>query len=391
MANQTSPETTAGDDETGAGLRVALAHDWLTGMRGGEKCLEVFCELFPHAEILTLLHTKGVLSPTIESMPIKTSFVQRLPWADLRYRHYLPLYPRAVEMLDFSSYDLILSCSTCTAKSATPKRGALHICYCNTPMRYIWDHYREYFGPGRAGLLTRSVMGAIVGGLRAWDRNTSRRVHHFIANSRFIADRIRRCYGRDSAVIHPPVECKRFHRAPVGDYYLAAGAFAPYKRFDLAVEAFSRLGRPLKVAGGGYNEDGLRAMAKPNVEFVGRCSDEELTDLYAGCRAFVFPGEEDFGIMPLEAMASGRPVIAYGSGGALETVVGLDEPDDAPTGVFFYEQTPEALCRAIETYEARCDEFEPRALTEHAFGFDRSAYKQKMRDFVVDKLREHHG
>ena len=373
-------------------LRVALVHDWLTGMRGGEKCLEVFCELFPDADLFTLLHVKGKLSPVIERMAIHTSFVQRLPGVERRYRNYLPLFPRAIEQLDFSAYDLVLSSSHCVAKAATPRPGALHVCYCHTPMRYVWDLYDEYFGPRRAGWVTRVAMAALAGGLRRWDRNTARRVHRFIANSEFVAARIRRHYGREAVVINPPVDCARFSVADrPGDYYLVAGAFAPYKRFDLAVEAFTRLGRPLKVAGGGYDDTRLRALAGPNVEFMGRCSDEELAQLYAQCRAFIFPGQEDFGIMPLEAMASGRPVIAYGSGGALETVVGLDQRTAPATGVFFHEQTVGSLCDAVRAFESHAGAFEPHAIRQHALAFDRAVYKRKIHDFIDSEVRGHYG
>ncbi len=367
-------------------MRVALVHDWLTGMRGGEKCLEVFCEMFPDADLFALLHVKGAMSPTIEDMAIHTSFLQRVPGIGKLYRNFLPLFPRAIESFDLSGYDLVLSSSSCVAKGAKPGDAAVHVCYCHSPMRYIWDKYDDYFGPGRAGWHKRLAMRLLVKRLRRWDVRSAARVHHFIANSRYVADRIRRYYGRDAAVINPPVDCSRFQPGGgAGDYYLAAGAFAPYKRFDLAVEAFNRLKRPLKVAGAGPEEARLRRMSEPHIEFLGRVSDEELARLYAGCRAFIFPGEEDFGIMPLEAMAAGRPVIALGRGGALETVVGLDQADRPPTGVFFPEPTADALCAAVREFERRADAFDPRAIRARALEFDRPVYRRRMEEFIREK------
>ena len=373
-------------------MRVALVHDWLTGMRGGEKCLEVFCELFPDADLFALLHVEGAMSPTIEDMSIRTSFLQRVPGIGTHYRNFLPLFPRAIESFDLSAYDLVLSSSSCVAKAARPGDGARHVCYCHSPMRYLWDKYDDYWGPGRASWLKRAAMACVAGRLRRWDVATAERVHHFISNSRYIADRIRRHYGREATVINPPVDCAKFQPSDAaGEYYLAAGAFVPYKRFDLAVEAFKRLGRPLKVAGGGPDDAKLRALAGPTVEFLGKVSDEELARLYAGCRAFIFPGEEDFGIMPLEAMASGRPVIALGRGGARETVVGLNDPEAQATGVFFQDETVDALARAVEEFEASEAAFDTAAIRQHAATFDRPVYKQRIRQFIEERVQYRDG
>jgi glycosyltransferase involved in cell wall biosynthesis len=372
-------------------VNVALVHDWLTGMRGGERCLEVFCELFPEAPIFTLLHAPGSVSPIIERRHIRTSFIQRLPDAERRYRHYLPLFPAAVRRFDLRGYDLILSSSHAVAKSVRVPAGALHVCYCFTPMRYVWDLYDEYFGP-RAGWPTRMLMPPVAAALRRWDRRTAAGVHHFVAISHFIADRIRRAYGRESDVIYPPVDVSRFRieESPPGDFYLVVSALTPYKRVDLAVEAASRLGRRLLVVGTGPEERRLRALAGPTVEFLGWRDDSEIAELYAGCRALIFPTLEDFGITPLEAMAAGRPVIAFGQGGARETVVapGGAEP---PTGLFFADQTVDALVDGIRRLESGQYRFEPKALRLRAEAFDRALFKERIHAYLMARLAEHGG
>jgi glycosyltransferase involved in cell wall biosynthesis len=369
-------------------MRVALVHDWLTGMRGGERCLEVFCELYPDADLFTLLHVPGAVSPVIERRRIVTSFVQHLPRAATVYRNYLPLFPAAVARFDLRGYDLVLSSSHCVAKGARVPPDAVHVCYCFTPMRYVWDRYDDYFGRG-AGALTRAAMPPIAAALRRWDRRSSGRVHHFIGISRHVAERIRVCYARSADVIYPPVDAQRFQVADDsdGDFYLVVSALAPYKRVDLAVRAAGRLGRRLLVVGSGPEAPRLKALAGPTVEFLGWRNDAEIAELYRRCRALLFPGLEDFGIVPLEAMAAGRPVIAFAAGGALETVVptGGDEP---PTGVFFPEQTVEALAAAILTFEGQADRFVPKALRAHAEIFDRPRFKDQIAAYLERRLRE---
>ena len=360
--------------------RVALVHDWLTGMRGGERCLEVFCELFPDAPLYTLLHVPGSVSPTIERRRIVTSFVQRLPGAATRYRQYLPLFPAAVRGLSLDGYDLVLSLSHCAAKAVRVPPGALHLCYCFTPMRYVWDLEEDY--ARGAGLLTRLALPALAAALRRWDRRTSG-VNAFVAISHHIADRIRRVYGRDSEVIHPPVDVARFRLAEtLDDYYLVVSALVPYKRVDLAVAAASRLGRRLLIVGSGPEEARLRAMAGPSVTFLGWRPDAEVAGLYARCRAVLFPSVEDYGIVPLEAAAAGRPTLALARGGALETMIGLDDGREPPTAVFFAEPTVESLAGAIRTFETAAHRFEPRAMRARAARFDRPIFADRVREYV---------
>jgi glycosyltransferase involved in cell wall biosynthesis len=368
--------------------RVALVHDWLTGMRGGERCLEVFCELFPGADLFTLLHVPGRVSAVIEQRRITTSFIQRLPAAARRYRHYLPLMPAAVGRFDFRGYDLVLSSSHCVAKGARPAPGCLHVCYCFTPMRYVWDRYRDYVAD-HAGFTARVALPALAPALRAWDRAASRRVHHYVAISEHVRTRVRRCYGREATVIHPPVDVERFEPAAgrEEDFYLVVSALVPYKRIDLAIRAAGALGRRLLVVGTGPEEGRLRALAGPTVEFLGWRSDAEVARLYRACRAVLFPGCEDFGIVPLEAMAAGRPVIALAAGGALETIVppGGEAP---PTGLFFEEPSAPALTEAIRRFEADEARFDPKALRARAELFDRERFRTAMRAYLEARLAE---
>jgi glycosyltransferase involved in cell wall biosynthesis len=361
--------------------RVAIVHDWLTGMRGGEKCLDALCDVFPDATVFTLLHVKGSGSPAIERMPIRTSFIQNLPFAETKYRHYLPLFPMAIEQFDFDEFDIVISSSHAVAKGVRTDARTLHICYCYTPMRYIWDLYDDYFGKGKAGLLTRMGMKVFVNYLRRWDLRTANNPHFFIAISRNIQQRISNIYKRNADIIYPPVDTSLFQLSKTSeDFFLIVSAFVPYKRIDLAVEAFNRTGDKLIIIGGGPDDDKLRAMAKPNIRFLGSQPDEVLKQHYANCRALIFPGEEDFGIVPVEAMASGKPVIAYAKGGALETVI--DTPE-LRSGVLFSEQTVESLVDAIR----RCKETEffPVQIREHALSFDREIYKEKMKSYIFEK------
>ena len=358
--------------------RVAIVHEWFTAMRGGEKCVEALCELFPHAELFALLHIGGSVSPTIERMPIHTSFIQNLPFARRRYRHYLPLFPTAIQQFDLSGFDLVITSNHCVAKGVRVPPDALHICYCHTPMRYIWGLYDEYFGKDRAGLLTRAGMRLFVTHLRRWDVQTAANPQHFVANSEHIRERIKTIYHRDADVIYPPVNTSHFQLSRGGGrYFLVVSAFVPYKRVDLAIDAFNLLGDRLVIVGDGPETARLRASARGNIEFVGWQSDEQLKEYYAGCIALIFPGEEDFGIVPLEAMATGKPVVAYARGGALETVI---QSAAVRTGVLFKHQTRDSLVAAVK--EVKETRFDPEALRSFALRFDREIFKLKMKEYL---------
>jgi glycosyltransferase involved in cell wall biosynthesis len=372
--------------------RVAIVHDWLTGMRGGEKCLEAMCELYPDATLFTLIYRKGHLSPVIERMDIRTSWIQRIPGWRRIYRHLLPLFPAAVESFDLSGYDLVISSSHCVAKGAIAAPGAVHLSYCYTPMRYAFDQYEHYFGSERLAWWNRRLIPPLIARMRRWDVATAGRPTRYAAISRHVAARIRAYYGREAEVIYPPVDLARYRPAGEGgDYYLMVNAFAPYKRVDIAVEAFSRLGSELRVVGTGQDEARLRALALPNVRFLGWIGPEELQELYAGCRAFVFTAEEDFGITPVEAQGCGRPVIALGRGGALETVVphpGHPAPGAGPgtgappTGVLYPDQSADALVAAVRFFEAHERDFDPSAIRSSVERFGRPRFLEEFAAFV---------
>jgi glycosyltransferase involved in cell wall biosynthesis len=372
-------------DATPLTPRIVLVHDWLTGMRGGEKCLEVLCRRFPDASLFTLLHVAGSVSPAIERLRPRTSFLQRLPRVERYYRYLLPLMPLAANWR-LPACDLVVSFSHCVAKSARPPRGVPHVCYCFTPMRYAWHMRQAYFGSGRS--LTARLRDRMLAQLRDWDRRTAERVTHFIAISRTVRERIRDCYGRESTVIYPPVDTDFYYPdgGLRGDDYLVVSAFAPYKRLDLAIEACTRLGRRLIVIGDGQDAARLRALAGPTVAFLGWQSDAIIRDHLRRCRALLFPGEEDFGIVPVEANACGTPVIAYGRGGATETIVNLGAPA-APTGVWFEEQNTPSLAAAIERFEKDEGRFDPAALRRQALRFHRARFAAELLAFLDDVLR----
>jgi glycosyltransferase involved in cell wall biosynthesis len=361
--------------------RVAIVHEWFTSMRGGEKCVEALCELFPSATVFALVHVRGSVSSAIERMPIRTSFVQHLPFAKKRYRHYLPLFPTAVQQFNLNDFDLVISSNHCVAKGVHVPARALHICYCHTPMRYIWDLYEDYFRKDHAGFLTRLGMRMFRQYLRRWDIQTAQHPHHFIANSENVRRKIEKLYNRSADIIYPPVDTSLFQVSRHDDgYYLIVSAFVPYKRIDLAIEAFNKSGDPLVIVGDGPDNKRLRSIGGPSIRFVGWQPNERLKELYARCTALVFPGEEDFGIVPLEAMASGKPVIAYARGGALETV---HQDGEARTGILFQEQTAASLMDALGRFKK--SSFDPEALRAFALRFDREVYKRRMKEYIEER------
>ncbi|MEE8125162.1 MAG: glycosyltransferase [Nitrospirales bacterium] len=376
-------------------MKVALVHDWLTGMRGGEKCLEAFCELFPDAPIFTLIYVKGSVSSIIERHRIIPSLLSHFPRAATWYRYYLPLFPFAIQSFDLRGYDMILSSSHCVAKGVQVPANTFHISYLHSPMRYVWDQYDQYFGKGKCSGLVRIMMSMLRPRLQHWDSRSNKHVHSFLANSQNVSERISRYYGRMAFVVHPPVEWKAFQASKVDEgFYLMVTAFAPYKRIDLAIEAANTMGFPLKIIGQGQEEKRLKQMAGPTVEFLGWQADEQVRAFYSRCRAVLFPGEEDFGIVPLEAMASGKPVIAYGKGGVLETVIPLDSSSLTPkedvtfTGIFFYEQSVEAIIKAIRNFEKHQGEFCADAIRAHVETFDQSYFKQRVQQVIFSSYEE---
>ncbi len=363
-------------------MKVALVHDWLTGMRGGEKVLLSLARLFPDAPIFTLLHVRGSVAPELEARDIRTTFVQHLPGVDRRYRHYLPLFPAAAAAIDLGGFDLVISSSHCVAKGVRTPPGAVHLCYCHTPMRYVWDRYADYFGPGRVSPLEGLLIRYMAEGLRAWDTATAGRVHRFVANSRYVAGRIRRYYGRAAEVIPPPVDTEFFTPGAdgPGEFDLLVSALAPYKRVDVALEAYRGTGRPLRIVGTGPERAALKAKAPPEVSFLGWVDDETLRDLYRRCRAVLMLGVEDFGIVPLEAMACGRPAIVFGEGGGMESVL------PGQTGLVFHESTPAALRAVVDSLEGVG--FNGVTLRARAEAHSRSAFESRFRAFVDRALAE---
>jgi glycosyltransferase involved in cell wall biosynthesis len=359
-------------------MKVAIVHYWLVGMRGGEKVLESLCDMFPDADIFTHVYVPEAVSAKIRRHRVQTTFIMSLPAAARLYKRYLPLMPLALEQLDLRDYDLIISSEAGPAKGVIPSPAARHLCYCHSPMRYIWNMYHEY--QAGAGALTRLAMPIFAHYLRLWDAVSAGRVDSFVANSNTVAARIRRYYGRDAAVVWPPVSIEDFQ--PVsdgerGDYMLMVGELVPYKRPDLAIEAFNRMKEKLVVIGGGEMLQKMRRLAGPTVTVLGPQPFDELRRHYARCQALIFPGEEDFGIVPIEAMASGRPVIAYGRGGATETVVpGL-------TGSLFFDQSIEGIILGVA--EFRKIRFESEKITAHARRFSRERFLVEMTD-QIDRI-----
>ncbi|MEM0905759.1 MAG: glycosyltransferase [Pseudomonadota bacterium] len=365
-------------------MKILIAHYWLVSMRGGEKVVEALCEMYPDADIFTLVADPSVLSPTIKRHTIHTSFLQRLPGVKRYYTSLLPLFPFALEGFDASPYDLVISSESGPAKGIVPRPDAVHVTYVHSPMRYLWDHYHEY--RREAGFITRLAMALFSPALRMWDVSTAARVDTFAANSHHIKNRIMRYWRREASVVHPPVATGDFAISEDrDDFYLCAGQLVGYKRVDLAVDAFTETGKPLVVIGTGPEEKRLKKRAGPNITFLGYQPFKVLKDHMARCRALVFPGEEDFGIIPVEVMASGRPVIALARGGALETVV------EGTSGILFHDQSVAGVREAVSAFEAREDEFDPEAVRAHALTFDTERFKTEMAALIDATIANHYS
>jgi glycosyltransferase involved in cell wall biosynthesis len=365
-----------------ASLRVALVHDWLTGMRGGEKCLEVLAEIFPRADLYTLVHQRGSVAPSIEARRVVESWIARLPGGRRHYRWFAPFFPLAVESFDLSAYDLVVSTSHCVAKGVVTRADTLHVCYCFTPVRYFWDLYPDYFGPGKGTFLSRATAPLLGHYYRLWDRVSSDRVDWFLADSAHVRDRIAKHYRRRARVIHPPVDTLAFApAAPAVDAavpapapsgaapYLVVSALVPYKGVERAIRVCASRGAPLRIVGTGPEERKLRAMAGPRARFDGWLSAAELRAAYAECRALIQAHEEDFGIAPVEALAAGKPVVALGKGGAREVVT-----EDC--GVLYDDPSDAGLAAALDAFERRS--FDPAALRRRSLAFGRETYRARM-------------
>lgn len=359
-------------------MRVAIVHDWLNQLGGAESVLEVLKEVYPQAPVYTSIYSPKAMPPQYAEWEMCTSWLNGLPFIKTHHQPFLPLYPLAFEGFDLSGYELVISNKSAFCHGVITPPGAVHICYCLTTTRFLWD-YHNYARHEGVNRVVGALLSPVLYSLRLWDRAAADRVDHFVAISQTVRQRIRKFYRREAVVIHPPVDITRFQvQETHDDYFLIVSRLIPYKRIDLAVQAFNMLGLPLKIIGDGRDRPRLEAMAKGNIEFMGRMSDQRVGEYLSRCRAFVFPGEEDFGIAPLEAQASGRPVIAYAGGGALETVA------EGVTGAFFKEQTAESLAEALSSFDA--DSFDSAAIRRYARGFDRESFKTKLQAFVDEKL-----
>lgn len=358
-------------------MKVALIHDHLAQAGGAEKVLQVFCEMFPDAPIYTLLYEPQNVDRHFKNRRILTSIIQRLPGGVKHYQWYMPFMPMAVEFFNLTDYDVVISDASAFAKGVITGTNTLHLCYCHTPTRYLWDYSHQYIEELPYNKYFKKVISLVLNYIRLWDKGAADRVDYYIANSKTIQKRIAKYYRRESTVIYPPVETEKFSvSAEPGTYFLVGGRLAPYKRVDLVVEAFKKLGWPLKIFGDGVDLNRLKQLAQgvSNIEFLGRVSEEEKANLYQGCKAFIYPQEEDFGITAVETMASGRPVIAYKKGGAMETVI------EGKTGLFFTDQTIESLVDALERFEKIT--FVPVDIRRHAEEFSVSRFKTEVKAVI---------
>ncbi len=363
-------------------MKVALVCERLNVMAGAEKHLLALSDVYPDAPIYTALYTPETMPDVFRRKDIRVSFAQKVPGAAKYHQRFLPVFMYAFEQFDLSDYDVVISINHACAKSVITRPKTMHVCICCSPMRYAWDMYHDYLRESNKGRVFNTIAALLMSTARTWDLRTSFGVDHFAAISRHVATRIRKYYRRDCAVIFPPVETERFAVSPdLDDYFLMVGRFAPYKKVGMAIEAFNELGLPLLVIGEGEQEKYLKSIARPNITFRAGQSDEQVAQAYSRCQAFIFPGEEDFGITPVEAQAAGRPVIAFRRGGTIDTV------KEGVTGIFFDEQTPQALADAVRRY--RPEDFDPAAIREHALTFDTKVFQQAIAAFVDQKYREH--
>lgn len=362
-------------------MRIALVHDYLTQYGGAEKVLEVLHEIWPEAPVYTLFYDKKKMGQHFKDWDIKVSPIQNLPLGVKKYRWYLPLMPSAVERFNLGQYDLVISNCSAYVKGVLTPLGSLHISYIHTPTRYLWSDTYQYIDTLKGvEKIVSKFLAPVLTYLRLWDRQAAQRPNQILANSQFVAKRIKHYYGRTSTVLYPPVETEKFHISKsLGDYFLVVSRFRPYKRVDLAIRAFNKLGKPLKIIGSGKATT-LKKIAKSNIEFLGFLSDEKKAEYLARCQALIFPQEEDFGIVPVEAMASGRPVIAYQSGGALETVI------EGETGMFFDEQSPEALADTVNRFKP--EKYNPEKIRQHALKFSKERFKKEIKEFVAKSIEE---
>jgi glycosyltransferase involved in cell wall biosynthesis len=364
-------------------MRVAVVHHWFVSTGGGERVAEVLARMYPDADLFSLVVVPEMLPEHLRQRSMQTSFLNRVPFAHRLYRHMLPLYPTAVEQLDLTGYDLVLTSDSGPMKGVIVSPSTVHICYCHAPMRYLWDHYHRY-SRGMGGI-SKAIYGATAHYVRGWDQMAAQRVTYFAANSRYVASRIRQYYGRESIVVYPPVDTASGYLAENHtDAYLTVGRLVAYKRTDLLIQACNRLGRRLRIIGTGPEEGRLRAMAGPTIEFLGQVDNATLWSEYAHCRAFLFAAEEDFGMAVVEAQACGRPVVAFGKGGVVESVIDMDEPGSRSerSGVFFYEQTPTSVADAILRFEENEHKFCPRSIRERTSRFSTDVFCRSFRSLV---------
>ncbi|MDD5627382.1 MAG: glycosyltransferase [Patescibacteria group bacterium] len=364
-------------------MKVALVHDHLAQDGGAERVLTIFHKIYPEAPIFVLVYDKKGANRVFRKTKIKTSFIQKMPLGLKRYQWYLPLMPLAFEEFNLFDYDLVISSASAFAKGVIIRPETLHICYCHTPTRYLWSDTHSYTKELKYNKIIKKFIPLTLHKIRLWDYLASRRVDYFIANSENIARKIKKYYRREAEVIYAPVELKKFHlSAKIGNYFLTGGRLVAYKKFDLTIQTFNKLGWPLKIFGVGSEFKSLKKIARPNIEFLGKVSDTKLAEVYSHSRAFIFPQEEDLGITALESMASGRPVIAYGRGGALETVI----PDK--TGILFPEQTVESLAEAIKSFDPK--NFNAKKIREYVAQFDVALFEKKIKEFIAKALAEYH-